>query len=336
MKSEPNSTDYLLIPNPIYDVVFRYLMEDNESAKIILSTFIGHPIEELNFEPQIFPYKLDTDDVTQNEEFSEKIKVCYLDFAATIVLPDGTKEVIIIELQKAKLPNDIFRFKRYLTKNFLRKFKKTAKDEKTGAITEIEVCYRIFPIFIFNFIIENEIKDLVLNINREKTGVFKKQKLTRDNDFIENISYDMLIVQLPYIKEVIENDIKDDEYRLKLYKLLKLFDQSQTTENSHRLQIFRKLFPGYLERIIQRLQSADSEHPEIEDQMNFEDEYIKPYRNSLNEIVVLKDIIVEKDQVISEKDQQIIKMLAVLKSLGMSNVEIAAKTGLSIDEIAKL
>ena len=43
--------DYMVIPNPIYDVVFKYLMEDLESAKIILATLIGENIINLQFEP---------------------------------------------------------------------------------------------------------------------------------------------------------------------------------------------------------------------------------------------------------------------------------------------
>lgn len=39
-----NESDYIVIPNPIYDVVFKYLMEDNQSAKIIISTLIKEKI----------------------------------------------------------------------------------------------------------------------------------------------------------------------------------------------------------------------------------------------------------------------------------------------------
>jgi len=46
-----NPNDYIIIPNPIYDVVFKYLMEDEESAKIILSTLINENIKHLVFEP---------------------------------------------------------------------------------------------------------------------------------------------------------------------------------------------------------------------------------------------------------------------------------------------
>jgi hypothetical protein len=42
------SSDYIVIPNPLYDVVFRYLMEDIESAKIVLSMLIGQNIKSPN------------------------------------------------------------------------------------------------------------------------------------------------------------------------------------------------------------------------------------------------------------------------------------------------
>jgi len=35
MKNKQHAeSDYIVIPNPIYDVVFKYLMEDNQSAKL--------------------------------------------------------------------------------------------------------------------------------------------------------------------------------------------------------------------------------------------------------------------------------------------------------------
>ncbi|CAK0743525.1 hypothetical protein CCP4SC76_1380005 [Gammaproteobacteria bacterium] len=40
------------IANPIYDVVFKYLMEDNALAKLLLSTILQTEITELVFRPQ--------------------------------------------------------------------------------------------------------------------------------------------------------------------------------------------------------------------------------------------------------------------------------------------
>ena len=42
----------MIIANPIYDVVFKYLLEDKEIARGLLSTIIGEEIEELTVQPQ--------------------------------------------------------------------------------------------------------------------------------------------------------------------------------------------------------------------------------------------------------------------------------------------
>ena len=39
------------IANPIYDAVFKFMMNDNEVAKLLLSAIIGEKIKELTFQP---------------------------------------------------------------------------------------------------------------------------------------------------------------------------------------------------------------------------------------------------------------------------------------------
>lgn len=133
MKREPLDNDeYFVIPNPIYDVVFRYLMEDKESAKIVLSTLINEEIIDLNFEPLSHTNKV------KESNSQREITLFHLDFKATVKLPNGEKEVIMIELQKAKLPNDIFRFKRYISKNFQQREKEDIINPETGAVKQLK------------------------------------------------------------------------------------------------------------------------------------------------------------------------------------------------------
>jgi len=40
------------IANPIYDTVFKYLLEDNDAAKLLISTIISEEIVKLDFMPQ--------------------------------------------------------------------------------------------------------------------------------------------------------------------------------------------------------------------------------------------------------------------------------------------
>ena len=358
--------EYFMIPNPIYDVVFKYLMEDYESARIVLSTLIGEEIISLDFEPLSHTQKLE--DRGNNRE----VTLFHLDFKAKVRLPNGETELILIELQKAKLPNDIFRFKRYIAKNFQQKEKEEIVDPVTKALKKIDKPIRLIPIFILNFRIENEIKDLLIKTSRTNVGVFKEKTLKKSNEFIDHLTYDIWVIQLPNLSLVNPKDFEEDEYKTKLYYLLKLFDQQAQMENRHRLLLIRKLFPGYLERIIKRLKSAAAENIGLDEQMIVEDEYLKVLEDHANERSFYKqqlakraeeakqaiaekyEAIAEKDETIAEKDKAIakkdeiiakeaaatkkikIELATLLKKIGTSVEEIQEKTDLTIEEIKRL
>ena len=284
-------SEYLIIPNPIYDVVFKYLMEDLESATIVISTLIGEKIKKLELAPLSHTEKklplVETP--IEDPRTSDEIRLFHLDFTAVIELPDGKEELVMIELQKASEPDDIFRFKRYLSKNFQRKHHAEVTDVETQAIKIVERPIRLFPIFILNFRIEKEVNDLLIRTNRVTQGVFKNRTLESNVDFIQHLSYDILVVQLPNITYIEEQDYQHDEYKRKLFALLKLFDQnSKVKSNEHRLRLIRKFFPGFLERVIRRLEAADSQNPDLEEQMFAEDEYLKALIERDNKIAFFK------------------------------------------------
>ena len=347
-----NEEDYIIIPNPIYDVVFKYLMEDLESAKIILTTLTGEKILKLKFEPSSHSEKIKQ---PQNEK---EIKLFHLDFTATIALPDGTEELVMIELQKANKASDIFRFKRYISANFQKKQIKEIVNPKTKALEERAFPIRLLPIFILNFRIENEINDLVIKINRDKHGLFKDKNLKKQNEFIDHLSYDLLVVQLPNLKRIEKSEYENDKKKAKLFALLKLFDQqSQVADNTHRLRVFKTLFPGFLERIITRLKAADADNPNLENQMFAEDEYLSELIRRDNEIAFFKtkaekeqkekEIAKESEQEAKKKEQEakkkeqvakqnLIETAKFLKQQNIAVTKISQMTGFTISEIEKL
>ena len=67
------------IANPIYDVVFKYLMEDNDIARLIISTIIKQKVVSLEFRPQERTVELKPGSLT----------VYRLDFSAKIETPQG-------------------------------------------------------------------------------------------------------------------------------------------------------------------------------------------------------------------------------------------------------
>jgi hypothetical protein len=106
------------IANPIYDVVFKYLMEDNKVAKLFLSAVTGLDIRSLDFLPQ---------ELVADKKKSQKktfltalnLSIYRLDFSAKISEADGSEKVIIIEIQKSKFTHENMRFRKYLGKQYM-------------------------------------------------------------------------------------------------------------------------------------------------------------------------------------------------------------------------
>ena len=112
------------IANPIYDVVFKYLLEDTRVAKLLLSALLELEILELELKPQEYSTKIDTE---------KSFTVYRIDFKAKIKDAQGNEQVVLIELQKAKMATDVMRFRRYLGKQYANKdnFVEVEVNEKT-------------------------------------------------------------------------------------------------------------------------------------------------------------------------------------------------------------
>ncbi len=100
----------MTIANPIYDIVFKYLMEDLDIAKGILSTILDVEILELSLQPQ--------ETLSETSSEMKTITVYRIDFAAIIKQSDGQTKKVLIELQKTKRSTNVIRFRRYLAENY--------------------------------------------------------------------------------------------------------------------------------------------------------------------------------------------------------------------------
>lgn len=122
------------IANPIYDVVFKYLMNDEKVARLLLSAIIGREVVSLEFRPTEHHFPV-----------GEMLAVLRMDFSARILDEYGHQELIILELQKAKLATDIMRFRRYLGEQYSSK-ENIAASQNWNTPT-VEPCP--FSVFIF-------------------------------------------------------------------------------------------------------------------------------------------------------------------------------------------
>ena len=116
----------MVIANPIYDVVFKRLMEDKRIAKFFIGTLLEQNIENVEVKPQEYTYdgEVDLDDPNIRKAIEAKvmerltIRVYRLDFIATIKTESGELKKVLIEIQKANNQVDLMRFRDYLGEQY--------------------------------------------------------------------------------------------------------------------------------------------------------------------------------------------------------------------------
>ena len=268
------------IANPIYDVVFKYLMEDNRIAKLLISSIIKQEIESIEILPQ--------------ENISEiahtSLTVYRLDLKAKVKTPEGWKTVLI-EIQKAKFAADIMRFRQYLGENY---------QDKKNAYVEIindknvKKAIPLICIYFLGYRLDH-IQNAIIKAEPQYIDIATGERILEREEFIESLTHNSYIIQIPQLKE---------KRRTELEQLLIVFDQSNVTSDSHILNIKEEDYPENYREIIRRLQRAIAE-PEMRRKMNLEDEIIEELQENERYIAFQQKKLEEKDKSLEEKDKLI-------------------------------
>jgi len=278
-------TNRVFIANPVYDVVFKYLLEDNAVAKLLVSSIIGEEVVKLDPKPQEYT-------TTQKRgtklEGKSTMTVYRLDFSAKIKTPAGYK-LVIIEMQKASLPTDIIRFRRYLGKQY---------SDENNVIPVEGGGYEAMQIYTIYFlgkdlgICDTPVLCIFPVIKDLATGTIVNNR----SEFIDSLNHKSWVVQINCLKERRRNELE---------KLLSVFDQSNLTSDNHILNINEKEFPEKYRLIIRRLKAAASD-VEVKEQMKEEDEFFS-YMNRWfrKEALKMEGQMAEKDKIIAEKEKTI-------------------------------
>ncbi len=191
----------MIIANPIYDVVFKRLMENDKVAKFFIGTLLEQAIETIEVKPQEFTYT--------NELAG--LAVFRLDFIATIKTDMGEYKKVLIEIQKAKNPIDLMRFRNYLAEQY----------KKEDKINNENVVLPITTIYILGFKLP-EIETPCIRVERSYKDLINKITLDKKSEFVEKLTHDSFVVQVERIT---------DRYQTPLDKLLSVFEQRNFTDD---------------------------------------------------------------------------------------------------------
>ena len=273
------------IANPIYDGAFKYLLDDNRVARLFLSTMIGEDIVELTFRP--------TEHRTDVEQ--RNVTVFRIDFSARIALPSGGEKLVIIEIQKAKFASDIMRFRKYLGRQYL------SKDNSYTVNGELRAM-PILSIYLLGHSLEHT-ESPVIRVDRQYLDATGREQIAHQEDFIESLTHDSIIVQIPHLKQRRQNDLES---------LLGIFDQSQKDpSDAHTLSIREEDYPEKFHGVIRRLIKAISE-PDVRETMEVEDDYLEDLEDMERLVAETNAALAEKSLALAEKSAALAKKDAAL------------------------
>ena len=268
------------IANPIYDVVFKYLMNDDKVARLLLSAIIGKEVVSLEFRPTEHHFPV-----------GEMLAVLRMDFSARIMDADGHQELVIVELQKAKMASDIMRFRRYLGEQY-------ANKENMVREPGPEYPYRkALPILSIYFLGHKlaHTQAPVVRVNRNYIDAATGEQIHPKEEFIESLTHDSIIIQIPYLK---------GRRRTELEQLLALFDQSSASSDPHFLTINEQDLPERYRPLLRRLQKASADQV-VRQTMDAEDDLLEEFKDYQRLISEQEQLLSEKEQTIFEKEQTI-------------------------------
>ena len=277
------------IANPIYDVVFKYMLEDIKVAKLFLSAIIGEEITELDFSAQERTVEIQkpTKQKKPTKE-SATLTVCRFDFSAKIETESGFKTVII-ELQKAKYLSDLMRFRRYLGIQYQNPA--NTYDDKQ------EKARQIYCIYFLDYGMDLPPRP-VLKVNFKVLDAYTGDEFPPDGEFIAGLHHLSWIIQIRQLKEHRRNDLE---------KILSIFDQSNMTDIRYILNVDEDSFPEAYRQIIRRLRKA-MEDPQKRREMELEDDIIKELLDKERQIEEKSKIIVNMGKTIAELENEIAEL----------------------------
>jgi len=275
------------VANPFYNVVFKYLLSDNKIAKLLISDLLGMEINTLKFRPQEFA----------TDPGNKTLTVYRIDFKAEIVLPTGEKLIVLIKIQKAKFTTDLIRFRKYLAEQYGSKQNTIEQDNKTIPLP-------IITIYFLGYGLDTSKNIPIIRVKRQYLDNYNGDVLQGKELFIETLTHDSIIVQIPALKKQRRNDLE---------KALSVFEVGKVQEVS----INEDDYPERYKPVIRQLLKAIADN-NIRKTMDIEDEILEDLEKKERLISRQRQEIVEKDEKLAEKDEMIKKLQDELNKLKKS------------------
>ena len=302
------------VANPIYDSVFKYIMEDERIAKTILSALLKKEVVHVTVRPHEY-----------SNTTRDTLSMFRIDFAATVREKEGNEikdRIVLIELQKTWLNTETLRFRQYLGAQYNNKNNIREADEKGFA-------YPMVAVYLLGHKVGN-IKEPIVYVNHDVFD-YNGNVVAEGNaePFVESLTHNSIIVQIPRLQGNVNN---------RLEKVLSVFDQTNVEDDTQQvLKIDEDKYAddNDMMYVLHKLTAAAA-NSEMRQDMNVEDEFYKAIEDRDTAIMQRDKILKEQSEQLSQQSEQLKNMAKALSASGLSNEQISQMTGMSVAEVTHL
>ena len=276
----------MVVANPIYDIVFKYLMEDERIARTILSALLKKDVVAVKMRPHEY-----------SDDNRDALSVFRIDFGATIRESDGKEKLLLIELQKTWLDTETLRFRQYLGVHY----------SNPKNMTDAGHALPMGAVYLLGHKV-GDIEEPVLYVSHRSYD-YNDNVVTKGlpNPFVDSLTHDSIIVQIPRLHGQFSRPASGRLHgKNRLDMVLSIFDQTRRDVNDNRLlQIDDSTYrdDADMEHILHRLTMAAAD-AEMRHKMNVEDEYFSAIEKRDTEILMRdKQLAEQKSQLAEQKSQ---------------------------------
>ncbi len=283
----------MIIANPIYDVVFKRLMENERVAKFFIGTMLTEDVISVQLKPQEFTY----------DKEAVPVAIFRLNFIAIIKTETGEHKKVLIEIQKAKNEMDLMRFRNYLAEQY----------KKQDVVDDVQVTLPITTIYILGFNLKN-IKSACVKVERQYHDLINNTTINHKNEFIENLTHDSFVVQVERIT---------GKYKSRLDKLLSVFEQRNFIDDKGVIKEFNHQADveelKIMTDILHHVGASAEERKEIEAEREAWRTYFEMFEKQHAELKQKNELIIIKNKALDEKDRAIEEMRKEIEALKKNN-----------------
>ena len=271
------------IANPMYDAAFKYLMDDDASARLLVGAVLDEEVESLQPLPQERAVRVDP--APGEPPSGELLTVRRVDFAVTVRTASGDRLRVLVEVQKARFTDEVMRFREYLGRHYAdRENYDTGPDGRRHPrpLRAIYILGECLP--------RTEVT--VVKVAREYLDAATGERLAEREEFVEALSHDCWVVQVPLLASRRRTDLE---------RLLSVFDQAlQVPDDRKLLEVGERQVPERYAPVLRRLEGAAGS-VEVADSMALEDEVSETWSRMKRESAEKEAALAEKDATLARE-----------------------------------